>query len=98
MIFEPGLLTIQPGNEAHCVAGLGHTGQPLAFSVETRIAIALIVIAIAIRTLPEFGIASELVGHHHAVEAIFRAGGFLLWLRVYWPAFSDPATLNQHDR
>lgn len=80
-----------------CIAGLRHTGQPLAFSVETRIAIALIVIAIAIRTLPEFGIVSEFVGHHHAVAAIFWAGGFLLWLRVYWPAFADPATLNQHD-
>ena len=80
-----------------CIAGLRHTGQPLIFSAETRIAIAMIVIAIAIRALPELGIVSELVGHHHAVAAIFWAGGFLLWLRVYWPAFSDPATLNQHD-
>lgn len=79
------------------IAGLLHTGQALVFSKTTKFAMLLLVAGTALRVLPELGVLEVLLGHYHALASSLWALSFLVWLRAYWPAFSDPATLDTHN-
>ena len=76
------------------IAGLVHTGQPLGLSRWTKIAFLSLVFSVALRVLPDLGLVPDLPGPPHAVSSVFWALAFLIWLRAYWPALSDPATLG----
>lgn len=71
------------------IAGLLHSGRPLGFPRATRIAFALLVVALALRVLPELGAIPDLPGPLHAGAAVFWAAAFLLWLSDYWPFVSS---------
>lgn len=75
------------------IAGLLHTGQLLSFARATRFAVLLLVAAVALRVLPDLGLMPQPPGPPYAGAAILWAAAFLLWLKTYWPALSDPATL-----
>lgn len=78
------------------IAGLRHTGQALVFIRQTRAAILLMVAAVMTRVIPELWPTEMMPAPPYAFVALLWAGAFLLWLRVYWPLFSDRATV-QHD-
>ena len=69
------------------IAGLLHSGRPLGFPRATRVAFALLTVALALRVAPDFGV--DLPGPLHAGAAVFWAAAFLLWLRDYWPFVSS---------
>lgn len=75
------------------IAGRLHTGQPLAFTRATRLAALLLVVAVALRVLPDLGLMPQIPGPPYAAAALFWTASFLLWLKAYWPALSDAATL-----
>jgi len=78
------------------IAGLRHTGQALVFVRRTRIAMLLLVAAMALRVGPEIWPTELMPAPPYALVALLWAGAFLLWLRVYWPFIRDSATF-QHD-
>ncbi len=78
------------------IAGLRHTGQALVFVRRTRIAMLLLVAAMALRVGPEIWPTEVLAAPPYTLVAVLWAGAFLLWLRVYWPFIRDQATF-QHD-
>jgi uncharacterized protein involved in response to NO len=69
------------------IAGKLHTGQDLRLSKGMALAFALLLISIALRILPSFGVAPP--GPMHGLAALAWAGAFLIWLNLYWPAFSN---------
>lgn len=75
------------------IAGLLHTGQPLSFTGATRLAALLLAAAVALRVLPDLGLLPQIPGPPYAGAALLWAASFLLWLKTYWPALSDAATL-----
>lgn len=75
------------------IAGLLHTGQPLRFSRATRLSALLLVAAAALRVLPELDLMSQPPGPPYALATTLWTAAFLLWLKAYWPALRDPATL-----
>lgn len=68
-----------------CIAGLLHTHQSLGLSLSTKLAIILLIAAVAFRVLPDMGLL-DLPGPSYMVAALCWAGAFLLWLKTYWPA------------
>jgi uncharacterized protein involved in response to NO len=78
------------------IAGLRHTGQALVFVRRTRIAMLLLVAAMALRVLPEIWPTELMPAPPYTLVALLWGGAFLLWLRVYWPFIRDQATF-QHD-
>lgn len=75
------------------IAGLLHTGEPLAFSGPTRFAALLLVLAVAARVLPALGLLPAPPGPQQAATAVLWAGAFLLWLKGYWPLLSSGSAL-----
>lgn len=71
------------------IAGLLHSGRPLGFPLLTRIGFAMLVVAVALRVLPDLGIIPHLPGPLYGGAAVFWAAAFLLWLRDYWPFVSS---------
>ncbi|MCO5156224.1 MAG: NnrS family protein [Aquamicrobium sp.] len=71
------------------IAGLLHSGRPLGFPLSTRIGFVLLVVAVALRILPDLGAIPDLPGPLYGGAAILWAGAFLLWLRDYWPFVSS---------
>lgn len=71
------------------IAGLLHSGRPLGFPRATRLAFAVLVVAVALRVLPDLEAIPHLPGPLYAGAAIFWAAAFLLWLRDYWPFVSS---------
>lgn len=71
------------------LAGRLHTGRPLGLSWPTRLAFVLLVVAVAMRALPEMGLAPWPPGPPYALATLLWAAAFLLWLIDYWPAFSE---------
>lgn len=69
-----------------CIAGLLHTHQSLGLPRAAKLAILLLVLAVAFRVLPDMDVIPELPGPPYAIAAILWAAAFLLWLRSYWPA------------
>lgn len=74
------------------IAGRFHTGQGLGLNLPTRAAFALVVIATALRSLPEMGFLPWPPGPLHLISSLCWAAAFLLWLADYWPSIStlDP--------
>lgn len=68
-----------------CIAGLLHTGHSLAFSRTARWAMLCLVVAVALRVLPDLDLIPQPPGPPYAFTASFWAAAFLLWLKDYWP-------------
>lgn len=75
------------------VAGRLHTGQALGYTVMTKIAFLMLILGTVLRVGPDFG-AFSLPGPVHGLASAVWASAFLLWLWDYWPALSDPKTLE----
>lgn len=75
------------------IAGLLHTHRPLGFAPMTRLSLAMLVAAVGLRVAPDLGLAIPTTAAH-ALASLAWAAAFLLWLAAYWPALSDPATLD----
>ena len=71
------------------IAGLLHSGRPLGFPLLTRLGFVLLVVAVALRILPDLGVLPDLPGPLYGATAIFWAAAFGLWLRDYWPFVSS---------
>ena len=78
------------------IAGLRHTGQALGLVRQTRLALLLLVVAMALRVVPEIRPTELLPAVPFALVSVIWAAAFLLWLKVYWPFIRDPETF-QHD-
>lgn len=77
------------------IAGRFHTGNPLGLGAATRLAFALLVLAVALRALPAMGLLPWPPGPIHLLAAIAWCAAFLCWLRDYWPLLSVPTTLEK---
>ncbi|GFZ90221.1 NnrS family protein [Elstera cyanobacteriorum] len=64
------------------IAGLLHTGRPLGLRRKTRFALLLILLALGVRVLPEFGLGGL---NAYRWAALLWAASFLLWFWDYWP-------------
>lgn len=78
------------------IAGLRHTGQALGLVRQTRVALLLLVVAMALRIIPEVWQTALLPAVPFTLVSLIWAAAFLLWLKVYWPFIRDPKTF-QHD-
>lgn len=76
------------------IAGLLHTGQPLAFSARTKAALWLLLAALVLRVAPEFLPALSLPGGAHALSALAWALALGLWLSAYVPLLWSPETIE----
>ena len=76
------------------IAGLIHTGQALGLTRAAKIALLSLVLAVALRVLPDLGLVPSLPGPPHAVSSVVWAFAFLTWLRAYWPLLSDAGTIG----
>lgn len=76
------------------IAGRLHTGQPLGFAPLTRMAFVALIAGMSLRVLPDLGLVT-LPGPAHGLASVLWGCAFLLWLKDYWPALSDPATLEK---
>src|SRR5690606_38616352 len=79
------------------IAGLLHAGKALHFSGSTCTAFCMLVIAVALRVLPDLGLMPYPPGPAYALPAMLWAAAFLIWLRAYWPILSDPRTVENVD-
>lgn len=70
------------------IAGKLHTDQALRFSSGQGLVFALVVAAAGLRAAPAFGVLPP--GPLHGLASLVWASAFLLWLRLYWSAFSTP--------
>lgn len=77
------------------VAGLMHTGRPLVFPRTVPVAFALLIVATALRTLPELGLLPVPLGPPHALAAVCWAAAFLTWTWSYWPVLSRPSVTDE---
>lgn len=69
------------------IAGKLHTDQPLHFSPWNALVFALLMAGVGLRVAPSFGLWPP--GPAHGLASLAWAGAFLLWLKLYWPAFSQ---------
>lgn len=76
------------------IAGLLHTGQPLRFPIAAKIALGLLMLAVALRVLPDYFPAVALPGGDHGLAAGCWALALLLWLKAYLPLLWSPETLD----
>lgn len=74
------------------IAGLFHTGYAFPMPWTAQAAFALLLIATALRVLPDFGIA--LPGGPHTFSTAAWSAAFLIWLYGYRPMLSDPRTIG----
>lgn len=79
------------------IAGLRHTGQALGLVRRTRLALSLLVLATLFRVVPEIFPTTLLPAPPFIAVSLLWAAAFLLWLRVYWPFFRDPVTIQHRD-
>lgn len=79
------------------IAGLLHTGQPLRFSPATKMAFLLMILAVLLRTAPEFIAGLSLPGGHHGLAAVCWSASLLLWLKAYVPLLWSSATLESQS-
>lgn len=80
-----GVLTVM------ALAGRLHTGRPLGLSRLTRWAFVLLVLSVALRSLPEMGLLPWPPGPPYVIAAVLWASAFFMWLVDYWPALSQPS-------
>lgn len=69
------------------IAGLRHTGRPLELPRQAHAALALMLAAALVRTLPELGIGESLLGAHYGIAALLWAAAFAVWLHGFLPYF-----------
>jgi len=67
------------------IAGLRHTGRALVLPWQAHAALALMLVSAAVRTLPELGVGSSLLGLHYALAAALWAAAFACWLSAFLP-------------
>jgi len=72
------------------IAGLRHTGRALYLPRSSHVAFALIIIAVAVRVLPELGIVEFLFGLHYAMAAMIWGTAFTVWLIGFLPFMLEP--------
>jgi uncharacterized protein involved in response to NO len=77
------------------IAGLLHTDHALRLPASAKLAFGLLLLAAALRVLPDLGVAVPLPGRHHAASAIAWAFAFLAWLYGYWPLLRDPRSVGR---
>jgi uncharacterized protein involved in response to NO len=65
-----------------CIAGKLHSGQPLGQSPSVRIGAVLLVLAVALRIAPDFGL--NVPGPYHGLSAICWGCAFLIWVGGFW--------------
>lgn len=78
------------------IAGRFHTGQGLGLNRPTRLAFVLAAAAALLRALPEMGLMLWPPGPAYLLSSLCWATAFGLWLWDYWPALSDPGTIDRH--
>ncbi len=78
------------------IAGLRHTGRPLDLPWQAHASLALMLSAALVRTLPELGIATALLGPHYALAALLWAAAFAVWLTAFLPYFRTPSVAVHH--
>lgn len=71
------------------IAGLRHTGHALVLPWQAHAALALMLAAAAVRTLPELGIGAPLLGIHYALAAALWSAAFACWLAAFLPLMLD---------
>jgi uncharacterized protein involved in response to NO len=76
-----------------CIAGLLHTGKTLPLGGLAKLALVLAAAAVPLRIAPDLGWFMP-PGPAHAAASTVWAAAFLIWLKAYWPAISDPATMG----
>jgi uncharacterized protein involved in response to NO len=74
------------------IAGLRHTGRALHFPWQARAALALLVIAVAVRVAPDLAGVADPSGLHHAAAALAWSAAFAVWLHGFLPILRDPST------
>ena len=72
------------------IAGLRHTGRELVLPASSRLAFTLMLCAALVRTLPEIGLGTALLGPHYALASLLWAGAFLAWLSGFLPMMLAP--------
>jgi uncharacterized protein involved in response to NO len=77
------------------IAGKFHTGRKLGQGPLTVLALLALGLGVALRVLPEMGLAPWPPGPPHVLASLAWAAGFGLWLADYLPALTDPATVNR---
>lgn len=75
----------------YIIAGLRHTGRPLELPRQAHWALALMLGAALVRTLPELGVGEALLGPHYALGAILWAAAFMVWLSGFLLFFTTPS-------
>lgn len=73
------------------IAGLRHTGRPLALPWQAHAAFALMGLAGLVRTVPELGFGQGLLGAHHLIAALLWSAAFGVWLWAFLPMMLRPS-------
>ncbi len=79
-----------------CIAGLLHTNRPLGVPRLAKLGALCLVLAVALRIAPDFGIM--LPGPYLGLAALTWATAFLLWLGAYGPFLVRIEPFKQDDR
>jgi uncharacterized protein involved in response to NO len=78
------------------IAGLLHTSHALRFPPPAKVAVALLIGAVALRVLPDLAPAVPLPVGHYGASSVVWALAFGVWLKAYWPLFRDATTTGRH--
>lgn len=65
-----------------CIAGLMHTNRPLGLSRPVRLGALVLALAVVMRLAPDLGVV--IPGPLHGLASLAWAGGYLIWLSVFW--------------
>jgi len=84
-----GVLTV------FCIAGLLHTGRPLGLPIMVRVAFAMLIASVLLRTVPDLGLSPPPPGPPYALASVLWAMAYGGWLWTYWPFLSDAQSLEQ---
>jgi uncharacterized protein involved in response to NO len=76
-----------------CIAGLMHVGRTLPLGGAAKLALALVALGAGLRVAPDLGWFA-LPGPVHGIASLVWAGGFMIWLKAYWPLIADASTLG----
>ncbi len=76
------------------IAGLLHAHKDLVFKLGNKISIVCLLAAVICRVLPDYGWFLWFPGSAYSPAAIFWFLAFAIWVKMYWPIFTDPQTLR----
>jgi uncharacterized protein involved in response to NO len=80
------------------IAGLRHTGRDLDLPVHAHAAVALVLVATAVRCLPELGIGASLLGAHYGLSGLVWSAAFAVWLAGFLPMLLHPSVQQRESR